>query len=141
MQLTLVLVVEDLPRQERFHRHRWISLPKPRYSSKAHASSQRFADGPTRWAHNPSSVWNPHHGEDSGRRRHDRDSKGPRAKAPRSGACNMPLLQPFLAPTDNVRNTTDELCSVTTQYAASSKAAQLCSAPSDSREASFDVAI
>jgi hypothetical protein len=60
---------------------------------------------------------------------------------PRSGVHNVPLILPFQAPTDTVRNTTEELCNVAAQYATSNKAAQLCLTPSDSGEASSDVAI
>jgi hypothetical protein len=72
-------------------------------------------------------MWNPHHNEHSGRRRHDRDSKGPRFEVPRGGAR-------WAADAD--RNTTKELRSITTQYVANNMAAQLRTAPSDSREAS-----
>jgi hypothetical protein len=42
--------------QERLHRHRMISLPKPRYGSEAHASNPRLANEPTRWARNLSGT-------------------------------------------------------------------------------------
>jgi hypothetical protein len=84
---------------------------------------------------------NLHHGEPSGWRRHDHDSKGPRAEAPRSGVHDMPLILPFQSPADTVRNTTEELHSVTTQYTASNKATQLRSALSHSGEVSSDVTI
>jgi hypothetical protein len=72
-------------------------------------------------------MWNPHHNEHSGWRRHDRDSKGLGSEVPRGGARWA---------TDADRNTTKELRSVTTQYVANNMAAQLHPAPSDSREAS-----
>jgi hypothetical protein len=36
------------------HRHRLISLPKPRRGSKANASNPRLTGGPARWVHNTS---------------------------------------------------------------------------------------
>jgi predicted component of type VI protein secretion system len=68
---------------------------------------------------------NPHHSEPSGWRKSSRDSMGPVAEVPRSGACDMPLLRPFQAPADTINNTTEELCSIAAPYAVSNKAAQL----------------
>jgi hypothetical protein len=51
------------------------------------------------------------------------------------------LIPPFQAPAHTIRNTIEELCSVTTQYTTSNEAAQLRPAPSNSEEASSDVAI
>jgi hypothetical protein len=51
------------------------------------------------------------------------------------------LILPFQASIDTVRNTTKELRNVTTQNAANNEVNQLRSAPSNSRKASFDVAI
>jgi hypothetical protein len=84
---------------------------------------------------------NPHHGEHNGRRRHGRESKGPGAEAPRSGARDVPLILTFQALADTVRNTTEELHSVAAQYVASNKEGQLHLAPSDIGEASSNVTI
>jgi hypothetical protein len=54
---------------------------------------------------------------------------------------DMPLIQTLQASASTIRNTTEELCNIPTQNTASNKATQLHSAPSDSGEASFDVAI
>jgi hypothetical protein len=53
----------------------------------------------------------------------------------------MPQLRPFQASADNVKNTTEELHSVTAPYAISNKAAQLRLAPNSSREAPLDIVI
>jgi hypothetical protein len=55
--------------------------------------------------------------------------------------CDMSLAQPFHAPIDIFRNTTEELRSIAAQYAASNEASQLRPAPSNGRDAPFDVAI
>jgi hypothetical protein len=85
-------------------------------------------------------VRNPHHSESSSRRRHGRDPKGLGAKAPRSGARNMPLILCFHALTDTVRDTTEELRNVAAKYPTSIEATQVHLAPSNSREVSSDVA-
>jgi hypothetical protein len=88
-------------------------------------------------------AWNPHCGEPSGRRRHCRDPKGPGANTSRSSAHDAPLIlpPPSQALVDTIRNTTEELCSITAQYTASNEAVQLCPAPSNNREESSNVAI
>jgi hypothetical protein len=63
------------------------------------------------------------------------------AKVPRSGTCDIPLLQPFQAPADTVKNITEELHYVVAQYAVGSEAAQLHLAPSSSGEVPPDVII
>jgi hypothetical protein len=45
------------------------------------------------------------------------------AEVPRSGTRAVPLLQPFQASTDTIKDTTEELCSITAQCAVSNKAA------------------
>jgi hypothetical protein len=56
---------------------------------------------------------NPHHDKPSGQRRHSRDPKVPGAEVPRRSACDVPLTQPFQAPSNIFRSTTEELCNVT----------------------------
>jgi hypothetical protein len=63
------------------------------------------------------------------------------AKVPRSGTCDIPLLQPFQAPADTIKNITEELHYVVAQYAVDSEAAQLHLAPSSSGEVPPDVII
>jgi hypothetical protein len=58
------------------------------------------------------------------------------AEVPKSGVRDMPLLWPFQASVDTVKDTTKELRSITTQYAINNKVAQLHPTPSSSREAS-----
>jgi hypothetical protein len=78
-------------------------------------------------------------GEPNGRRKHHRDPKGLGAEAPRSGVRDVPLILPFQAPANAVRNTIEELCSIATQYAANNEGAQLHPATCNSREALSDV--
>jgi hypothetical protein len=59
-------------------------------------------------------VRNPHHGEPRVWRRHGHDPKELGAEVPRSGTCDVPLILPFQAPADIVRNTTVELRSIAT---------------------------
>jgi hypothetical protein len=97
-----------------------------------------------RWAHQVGAqpkwrVWNLLHGEPCGRRRHNHDPKGTRAEVPRSGSHDVPLMLPFHAPANTIRNMTKESHSVTAQYATSNEAGQLCPASTNSREASIDV--
>jgi hypothetical protein len=54
---------------------------------------------------------------------------------------DVPLLRPFLASVNTVKDTTEELHSITIQYNVSNKVAQLYTAPSSSREVSPDVVI
>jgi hypothetical protein len=68
-------------------------------------------------------TWNLNHGEPSSWRRHIGDPKGSWADSP----------------IDTTREATEELHSVAAQYATSCEAAQLCPAPCNGREASFDV--
>jgi hypothetical protein len=63
------------------------------------------------------------------------------AEVPRSSTHDVPLLWPFQASVDTIKDTTEELRSITAQYALSNKAAQLHPAPSSSREASPDIVI
>jgi hypothetical protein len=139
-RLTPALVREDPPQsppwQGRLHHHQWISLPKPRCGSEAHALSPRLLANPP-----GGQARNPHHGEHKSQRRHSCDSKGPGVETPRSGTRDVPLILPFQAPVDTIRNTTEELRSVTAQYATSNKADQLRPTPSNSGEASFEVTI
>jgi hypothetical protein len=60
---------------------------------------------------------------------------------PRSGTCDVTMILPFQASANTVRNTTEKLGSVTTQYITSNKVAQLHPAPSNNREALFNVTI
>jgi hypothetical protein len=53
----------------------------------------------------------------------------------------VPLLRPFQASVDTIKETTEELCSVTTLYAVSNKVTQLHSGPSSSRGASPNIVI
>jgi hypothetical protein len=57
---------------------------------------------------------NPHHGEPSGRRKHDHNLKAPGAESPRSGAHDVLLILPFQASTHTIRNTTEELRNIAT---------------------------
>jgi hypothetical protein len=60
---------------------------------------------------------------------------------PKSIMHDVPLLRPFLASVNTVKDTTEELHSITIQYNVSNKVAQLYTAPSSSREVSPDVVI
>jgi hypothetical protein len=81
------------------------------------------------------------HSEPSGQRKPSRDPRGLVAKVPRSGVHDMPMLWPFRALIDTIKDTIEELGSIAAQRAISNKAAQLHPAPSSSREASPDVII
>jgi hypothetical protein len=99
-----------------------------------------------RWAHQVGAqpewrAWNPRYNEPNGWRKHNRDPKGPRVEVPRSDACDVPLIRPFQASVDTVKNTIEELCSITTQYTIGNEVAQLHPAPSSSGEASPDIVI
>jgi hypothetical protein len=78
-------------------------------------------------------MWNQRHGESSSRRKHNRDPKGPAADVPRSGTRDIPLLRPFQAPADTVKNIAEELHSIVTQYTVGSEAAQLHPGPKQQR--------
>jgi hypothetical protein len=54
-------------------------------------------------------------------------------EVPRSGVHDVPLLQPFQASANTIKNTTEESHSVTDQCTVSNKVAQLHPAPSSSR--------
>jgi hypothetical protein len=84
---------------------------------------------------------NLHHGEPSSWSRHGRDPKEIGTDTPRCGSHDMPLMLPFQAPADTIRNTTRELHSVAAQYVTSNEAAQLQPALSNNREVSADAAI
>jgi hypothetical protein len=43
------------------------------------------------------------------------------AELRRSGVCDVPLLWPFQASTDTLKDTTEELCSIAAQYAINPK--------------------
>jgi hypothetical protein len=81
------------------------------------------------------------HGEPSGQRKPSRDPRGPMAVVPRSGAHDVPLLWPFQASPDIIKDTTEELRIITAQRTGSNKVAQLHPAPSSSGEVSPDVII
>jgi hypothetical protein len=83
-------------------------------------------------------AWNPCHGEPNGWRKHSRDPKGLGTEVPRS---DVPLIRPFQASVDTVKNTIVELCNITTQYTIGNEVAQLHTAPSSSAEASLDIII
>jgi hypothetical protein len=53
---------------------------------------------------------------------------------------DLPLILPFQAPIDTIRDATEELRTITAQYDASHEVAQLRPAPSNGREASSDIA-
>jgi hypothetical protein len=84
---------------------------------------------------------NPRHDKPVVGRKHSHDHKGLGVEVPRSDAHNMPLIQPFQASVNTIKNTTEELHSVDTQYAVSNEVAQLHPTPSSSMEASPDVVI
>jgi hypothetical protein len=60
---------------------------------------------------------------------------------PRSDVRDVPVIQPFQASIDTIKNTTKELRSVAAYCAVGNEAAQLHPTPSSSREASPDVVI
>jgi hypothetical protein len=60
---------------------------------------------------------------------------------PRSGTRDVPPLRSFQAPTNTIKDTTEELRSIATQYAVSNKATQLHPTQSSNREASPNVVI
>jgi hypothetical protein len=86
-------------------------------------------------------TWNPHHDEPSGQRRSSRDLKGSLAGKPKSHVRSGPLLQPFQASADALKNTPEEWRNVAAHYTISTRTTQLHPAPSSGREASPDVAI
>jgi hypothetical protein len=53
----------------------------------------------------------------------------------------MPLIRPFQASADTIKNTTEEPRSIAAQYVVGNKVAQLHPTPSSSEEASLDVII
>jgi hypothetical protein len=60
---------------------------------------------------------------------------------PRSSAHDVPLIRPFQASIDTVKNTTDELRSMDAKYTVNNEATQLHPAPTSNREVSPNIII
>jgi hypothetical protein len=118
-----------------FSPHALLWRRGPRIKPQAHQWARQVVAQPER------ATRNLHHGEPSYRRRLSCDRKGPAVETPRSSPYDVPLTQPFQEPADIFKNTTEEMHNVTAQYAASNESAQHRPVPSNSREASSNVAI